>query len=66
MLQILIESILLTIIILGYVIFLVITIHKKDKLFKRREASVNGTILMYKVSFKQHYHINEFYQEKST
>ena len=44
MLQILIESILLTIIILGYVIFLVITIHKKDKLFKRREASVNGTI----------------------
>lgn len=24
--------------------FLVITIHKKDKLFKRREASVNGTI----------------------
>lgn len=44
MLQILIESILLTIIILGYVIFLVITIHKKDKLFKRREVSVNGTI----------------------
>lgn len=38
------ESILLTCIILGYVIFLVITIHKKDKLFKRREASVNGTV----------------------
>ena len=44
MFLIIIESILLTIIILGYVIFLVITIHKKDKLFKRREASVNGTI----------------------
>lgn len=44
MLLIIIESFLLTIIILGYVIFLVITIQKKDKLFKRRETSVNGTI----------------------
>lgn len=44
MVQILIESILLAGVILGCVIFLIITIQKKDKLFKRREASVNGTV----------------------
>lgn len=44
MLFILIESILLVIIVLGCVIYLVIMIRRKDRLFKQREASVNGTV----------------------
>lgn len=44
MLFILVESILLVLIILGCVVYLVILIRKKDKLFKQREASVNGTV----------------------
>lgn len=44
MLFILMESILLVLIILGCVVYLVIMIRRKDKLFKQREASVNGTV----------------------
>lgn len=44
MLFILMESILLVLIILGCVVCLVIMIRRKDKLFKQREASVNGTV----------------------
>lgn len=44
MLFILIESILLVLIILGCVVYLVIMIRRKDKQFKQREASVNGTV----------------------
>ena len=44
MLYILIESVLLATVILACVIYLVMTIRKKDQLFKQREASVNGTI----------------------
>lgn len=44
MLFILMESILLVFIVLGCVIYLVILIRKKDKLFKQREAGVNGTV----------------------
>ncbi|MBR1542939.1 MAG: HAMP domain-containing histidine kinase [Bacteroidaceae bacterium] len=39
-----IASALLVLIALGCVVFLIITIKKKDKLFKQREASVNGTV----------------------
>lgn len=39
-----IASGLLVLIALGCVVFLIITIKKKDKLFKQREASVNGTV----------------------
>lgn len=41
---ILVQSILLILIVLGCVVYLVILIRKKDKLFKQREASVNGTV----------------------
>lgn len=44
MLFILMQSILLVLIVLGCVVYLVILIRKKDKLFKQREASVNGTV----------------------
>lgn len=44
MLFILMESILLVLIILGCVVYLVIMIRRKDRLFKQREASVNGTV----------------------
>lgn len=44
MLYILVQSILLVLIVLGCVVYLVILIKKKDKLFKQREASVNGTV----------------------
>lgn len=44
MLFILIESILLVFIILGCVVCLVIMVRSKDRLFKQREASVNGTV----------------------
>lgn len=44
MILILIASILLVVIVLGCVIYLVALVRKKDKLFKQREASVNGTV----------------------
>lgn len=44
MLFILMESILLVLIILGCVVYLVVMIRRKDRLFKQREASVNGTV----------------------
>lgn len=44
MLFILMESILLVLIILGCVVYLVVMVRRKDKLFKQREASVNGTV----------------------
>ncbi|WP_455669640.1 sensor histidine kinase [Phocaeicola sp.] len=44
MLYILLESILLASILLACVIYLIIIIREKDKLFKQREASVNGTV----------------------
>lgn len=44
MLFILMESILLVLIILGCVVYLVVMIRRKDKLFQQREASVNGTV----------------------
>lgn len=44
MFLILMASILLVVIVLGCVAYLVILIRKKDKLFKQREASVNGTV----------------------
>lgn len=44
MTYILAESIILVLAILGCVIYLVITIRKKNKLFKAREISVNGTV----------------------
>ena len=51
---------------LGYVIFLVITIHKKDKLFKRREASVNGTIHDLKSPLNSIITLMSFIKKKST
>lgn len=44
MILILMSSILLVVIILWCVIYLVALVRKKDKLFKQREASVNGTV----------------------
>lgn len=44
MLYILLESITLAVIILACVIYLIIAIRKKDKLFKQRETSVNGIV----------------------
>lgn len=44
MLYILLESILLASTLLACVIYLIIIIREKDKLFKQREASVNGTV----------------------
>lgn len=44
MLWILIESVLMVGIVIGCVIFLAITVKRKDELFKQREASVNGTV----------------------
>lgn len=44
MLFILMASVLLVAIVLGCVVYLVILIRKKDKLFSQREASVNGTV----------------------
>jgi len=44
MILILMSSILLIVITLWCVIYLVVLVRKKDKLFKQREASVNGTV----------------------
>lgn len=44
MFYILLESAILAAVVLGCVIYLMLTIRKKDRLFKQREASVNGTI----------------------
>lgn len=44
MFLILVASLLLVVIVLGCVINLVTLVRKKDKLFKQREASVNGTV----------------------
>lgn len=44
MILILMSSILLVVITLWCVIYLVVLVRKKDKLFKQREASVNGTV----------------------
>lgn len=44
MLFILIVSVLLMMMVLGCVVYLVILVRKKDKQFKQREASVNGTV----------------------
>lgn len=44
MFYILLESAILAAVVLGCVIYLMITIRKKDRLFKQREASVNGTV----------------------
>lgn len=44
MLLILIVSVLLMMMVLGCVVYLVILVRKKDKLFKQRESSVNGTV----------------------
>lgn len=44
MLLILIVSVLLMMMVLGCVVYLVILVRKKDKQFKQREASVNGTV----------------------
>ena len=44
MILILMSSIFLVVIVLGCVIYLVALVRKKDKLFKQREASVNGTV----------------------
>lgn len=44
MLYILIASIVMVVVILGCVVYLMVTIRKKDLLFKQREANVNGTV----------------------
>lgn len=44
MLFILMESVLLVLLVLGCVGWLVVLVRKKDRLFKQREASVNGTV----------------------
>ena len=44
MLYILIASVVMVVVILGCVVYLMITIRKKDLLFKQREANVNGTV----------------------
>jgi len=44
MLYILIASVVMVVVILGCVVYLMVTIRKKDLLFKQREANVNGTI----------------------
>lgn len=41
---ILLESAILAAVVLGCVIYLMITIRRKDRIFKQREASVNGTV----------------------
>lgn len=44
MLYILIASVVMVVVILGCVVYLMVTIRKKDLLFKQREANVNGTV----------------------
>ena len=44
MTEILATSILMVLIVAGCVVWLLVTIRRKDKLFKQREASVNGTV----------------------
>ena len=44
MLYILISSVVMVVVILGCVVYLMVTIRKKDLLFKQREANVNGTV----------------------
>ena len=44
MLYILISSVVMVVVILGCVVYLMVTIRKKDLLFKQREATVNGTV----------------------
>ena len=44
MLYILIASVMMVVVILGCVVYLMVTIRKKDLLFKQREANVNGTV----------------------
>lgn len=43
-LYILIASVVMVVVILGCVVYLMVTIRKKDLLFKQREANVNGTV----------------------
>lgn len=44
MLYILIASVVMVVVIQGCVVYLMVTIRKKDLLFKQREANVNGTV----------------------
>ena len=44
MLYILMASVIMVTVILGSVVYLMVTIRRKDRLFKQREANVNGTV----------------------